>query len=75
LQPIWTSVFVAAQRRGLGDLMHRYFDEVDPEAGTLYQEWAELPGEEVLQRQRENVERVVQPPDYDRLMPYAQATT
>ena len=69
------AVFVAAERRGSGDLMVRYFDEIDPEARTLYAEWSELPTEEILERQRENIERVVQPPDYDRLTAYARATT
>jgi hypothetical protein len=31
------AVFVAAERRGSGDLMARYFDEVDQEARDLYQ--------------------------------------
>ncbi len=65
------AVFVAAENRGLGDLVGRYFDEVDHEARSLYGEWSELPSEEQLERQRENVERVIQPPDYDRLMPPA----
>jgi hypothetical protein len=69
------AVFVAAERRGSGDLMARYFDEIEPEARALYNEWSELPTEEALERQRENIERVVRPPDYDRLMPYARATT
>ena len=30
---------------------------------------------EALERQVENIERVVAPPEYDRLMPYASATT
>jgi hypothetical protein len=74
-QDLARAAFVAAERRGLGDLMHRFFDEVDGEAGTLYQEWSQMPSEDVLERQRESVERVVQRPDYERLMPYAQATT
>lgn len=65
------AVFVAAERRGSGDLMARYFDEVDPDARSLYAEWSELPTEEKLEQQRENIERVVQPPDYDRLIPTA----
>ena len=69
------AVFVAAERKGFGDLMARYFDEVDNEARALYNEWSALPTEEALERQRESIERVVQPPDYDRLMPYATATT
>jgi hypothetical protein len=69
------AVFVAAQCRGLRDLMHRVFGEMDQETGTLYQEWSRPPTEEVLERQRESVESVVQPPDFERLMPYAQAAT
>ena len=63
------AVFVAAKRRGSGDLMARYFDNVDPEARELYQEWAAIPPAEVLERQREGIERVVAEPDPDRLMP------
>jgi hypothetical protein len=69
------AVFVAAERKGLGNLMARYFDEVNPEVRPLYAEWSELPTQEALERQRENIERVVRPPDYDRLMPPARATT
>jgi hypothetical protein len=69
------AAFVAAERKGLGAILLRYFDEVDNEARALYNEWSELPTEEVLERQRENIERVVQPPDYDRLTAYARATT
>ena len=69
------AAFVAAERKGLGDLMHRFFDQVDGGARHAYAEWSELPSEETLERQVENIDRVVQPPDYDRLMPYASATT
>ena len=69
------AVFVAAERRGAGDVMARYFDAVDGEARSVYAEWVELPSQEVLGRQVENIDRVVQPPDYERLMPYASATT
>ncbi len=65
------AVFVAAERRGSGDLMARYFDEVDPGARSLYAEWSEMPTQQKLEQQRENIERIVQPPDYDRLMPTA----
>ena len=57
------AVFVAAERRGSGDLMTRYFDEVDPEARELYQEFASVPPAEVLERQRENVQTVLPQPD------------
>jgi hypothetical protein len=53
--------------------MHRYFDEVDKRAGILYQEWSGSPAEEVLERQREGVGRVVQRPDPELLMPDATA--
>jgi hypothetical protein len=73
-QDLARAAFVAAERRGLGDLMHRFFDEVDQEAGTFYQEWSQLPPGDVLQCQRESIERVVQPPDYERLMPPARVS-
>ncbi|PLS87375.1 MAG: hypothetical protein CYG60_02225 [Actinobacteria bacterium] len=63
------AVLVAAHRRGAGDLMARYFDEVDPEARTLYQEWSDAPSSEVLERQRTTIERVVQMPGPDSLTP------
>jgi hypothetical protein len=65
------AVFMEASERGAGDLMARYFDEVDSEARSLYAEWSELPTQERLERQVEEIERVVQPPDYERLMPTA----
>ena len=65
------AVFVAAERRSSGDLMARYFDEVDPEARELYAEWQQASPAEVLERQRENISAVVQSPDPDRLIPPA----
>jgi hypothetical protein len=65
------AVFVAAEGRGLGDLMARYFDEVDSESRSLYAEFSELPTQEALERQVANIERVVEAPDYERLMPRA----
>ena len=56
------AVLVAADRRGRGDLLGRYFDEMDGEARPLYKEWSELPAEELLERQRESVARVLPPP-------------
>ncbi len=73
-QDLARAVFVAAERKGLGNLMARYFHEVNPDARSLYAEWSEVPTEDALERQRENIERVVQPPDYDRLMPPARVS-
>ncbi len=67
------AVFVAAENRGFGDLVGRYFDEVNHEGRALYGEWSELPSEEQLRLQRENIDRVIPRPDYDRLMPPARA--
>jgi hypothetical protein len=61
------AVFVAAEQRGLGDLVARYFDEADPEARDLYNEWLEAPAAEVLERQREGVETIVHRPSVDSL--------
>lgn len=69
------AVFVASEQRGLGDLMARYFDGLDPEARELYGEWTEVPPAEVLERQREDVEVLIPEPDPERLMPVAQGTT
>ena len=59
----------AAEQRGLGDLVARYFDEVDPEARDLYNEWLEAPSPQVLERQIEGVETIVHRPSVDELMP------
>ena len=67
------AVFMEASERGGGDLMARYFDEVDSEARSLYAEWSEMPTQEALERQVQNIERVVEAPDYERLMPPARA--
>jgi hypothetical protein len=69
------AVFVAAEQRGLGDLMAAYFDRVDPEGRELYQEYSEVPPPEILTRQRESVETLLPEPDPDRLMPPARAMT
>lgn len=69
------AVFVAAERRGSGDLMARYFDNVDPEARELYQEWTSIPPAEVLERQREGVGTILPEPDPAGLMPFARANT
>jgi hypothetical protein len=67
------AVFTAAEQRGLGDLMASYFDNLDTEARDLYQEYSELPDESALQKERANIERVVQMPTPEELMPWATA--
>ena len=69
------AVFVAADMRGAGDLMARYFDEVDPEARDLYAEWSEIPPAEVLERQAENVETIIPPPEQTSLTPPARVAS
>ncbi len=63
------AVFVAAHHKGAGDLLARYFDGIDPEARELYGELSDAPPPELLERQRDSVERVVQMPDPDSLTP------
>lgn len=67
------AVFVAAEQRGLGDLMASYFDRMDPEARELYQEWSEVPLQEILTRQKVSTETLLPDPDPERLMQPAQA--
>ena len=67
------AVFVAAEQRGLGDLMSSYFDRVEPGAREFYQEWAEAPPPEMLTRQAESVETLLPSPTFDELMPWAAA--
>jgi hypothetical protein len=61
------AVFVAADRRGLGDVLSRYFSEVDPGAQDLYHEWQELPTSESLDRQHEDIPQMLPSPDASRL--------
>lgn len=69
------TVFVASEQRGLGDLMARYFDRIDPEGRDLYGEWTEIPPSEVLERQLDSVEALIPEPDSAGLIPPATATT
>jgi hypothetical protein len=62
------AVFVAAEMRGLADLMGRYFSEIDPDARDLYNEWRQAPTPETLERQIEGVEQIVHRPSTDDLM-------
>jgi hypothetical protein len=63
------AVFVAADSRGLGEVVACYFDEVDPDARTLYNEWRQVPPREVLERQVSGVEQIIHRPSVDSLMP------
>jgi hypothetical protein len=65
------AAFVASEQRGLGNLMAAYFDKISPESRELYGEWTEIPPDEVLERQIDNIETVRPDPDPDRLMPRA----
>lgn len=67
------AAFVGAHQRGLGELVAAHFDQIEPASRALYEEWSELPDESALQRERDNVEAVVQMPGLDRLMPWASA--
>jgi hypothetical protein len=57
------AVFTAVEQRGLGDLMHRYFDQVNPEARELYEEWKPAPSEESLERRLADAETLLAAPD------------
>jgi hypothetical protein len=64
------AAFVAAHRRGLGNIVNSYL-EANPEARGTYEEWHELPDEAALQKKREAVDQLVEMPGVDRLMPRA----
>jgi hypothetical protein len=53
---------MGSARLARSSLASRYFAEVDPDARALYQEWCELPAEEVIVRQADNLDRVIPPP-------------
>jgi hypothetical protein len=62
------AVFVAAEQRGLGDLMAAYFDKINPEGRELYAEWSEVPPQEILERQLQNVGAILPDVSADSLM-------
>jgi hypothetical protein len=68
-QDLGRAVFVAAEGRGMGDLMAQYFDRLNPGGRELYKEYSEIPPPESLERQAKGVVTVI--PDPDRLMPPA----
>ena len=54
------AVFAAAHRReDPGDLLHRYFREVAPEAQGLYHEFLEAPSPEAVERQGEDIDSMI----------------
>jgi hypothetical protein len=57
------AVFTAAEQRGLGDLMNRYFERMNPEASALYQELRAAPSEEDLKRRLGDAETLFAAPD------------
>jgi hypothetical protein len=67
------AAFVAAQQRGLGNLMSDYFDKVDPEGRGLYAEWKEIPPAELLERQTDSVDMIIPSPEVDSVIPPATA--
>ena len=65
--------FVAGERKGHGEIVHRFLTEVDPNARSLYEEFLSIPSEEQLARQRQNLDRLIAAPDRDRLIPRPKA--
>jgi hypothetical protein len=61
------AAFVAAHRRGLGDVIAAYFERVNPEGHDAYQEWLDLPDPEAIETKRRAAEQAVQMPTIDRL--------
>ncbi len=57
---------VAAERREAGDILNTIFQS-RPDLGEAYQEWSALPPAEVLERQIENVDKILPEPTPDRL--------
>jgi chromosome segregation ATPase len=61
------AAFVAAHRRGLGDVIAAYFERVNPEGHDAYQEWLDLPDPEAIETKRRAAEQAEQMPTIDRL--------
>ncbi len=66
-QELAKAALVGADRRGFAELRVRALEHAGSEAQALYGEWAERPPEEVLARQLEQAEAIVEPPNPDRL--------
>jgi hypothetical protein len=60
------AAFVAAEQRGLGELIAAFFDRIDPEARELYEEFKAAPSEEIMQRREAGVETIIPPLDSSR---------
>jgi hypothetical protein len=56
------AVFLVARRRQLPGVLAAYFDRADPEAKELYEEHAEIPPAESLDRQLAGVETIIHEP-------------
>jgi hypothetical protein len=63
--------FIVSAKRGYGDLVNRYLNEIDGSSATrdLYEEWTQIPSAELLDRQRENLDRLVSVPSRPQLLP------
>jgi hypothetical protein len=70
------AIAVEAHARGMGDLLHRFFEESgDDKARALYAEFSNAPSRESRALQLESIDRIVQPLNQDRLIPYARANS
>ena len=66
-QELATAALVGAERRGFAELVVRALEHAGPETRELYHEWADRPPEEVLARQAEQAEAIVERPSPERL--------
>ena len=62
-----TAALVGAERRGFAELVVRALEHAGDETRGLYHEWAERPPDEVLARQAEQAEAIVERPSPERL--------
>lgn len=69
------AALIGAERRGFADLVVRALEHADPETRELYHEWGDRPPEEVLARQAEQAEQIVERPSPERLEAPAIGTT
>jgi hypothetical protein len=56
------AVFVAAEQRELGDVMHRYLDAMGEDAHEAYEELRAAPSEEAMERKLADAETLFAPP-------------
>ncbi len=62
-----TAAFIGAERRGFAGLVVRALEHAGDESRELYHEWAERPTEEMLARQAEQAETIIERPSSERL--------